>query len=124
MDKVTAYTCKFCPKLLISYSGMNKHEKRCFKNPESRSCLICKNLQNVLMIDGKLLNPEEVKILRHEVKGTYTLDWDTDPDSNGDEYPILNDEFKYLYDAVAETYCSAYDCQLKKLRTECERFRV
>ena len=118
MKKVTAYKCEFCEKLLNSYSGMHKHEKKCFYNPASKSCITCKNLNSRGLIKGKPITEKEEKLLRFEIAGTYEIGWSGDPE--GDAFPVLNDEYKYLYDVEPGNYCEYFNQQLVKLRTECE----
>ena len=44
MIEITAYQCEYCKKkILKSKSGMRSHEKKCFWNPETRSCMTCNN---------------------------------------------------------------------------------
>lgn len=120
MKRVNAYGCEFCNKLLHSYSGMKKHEDKCFKNPKSKSCITCKKYKFTGVIDGKKLTPNEVEILKFKRKDTFTIQWDGDPE--GEDYPVLNDEFKYLYDAEMQSFCDA-DCKiLPKLKTKCEKW--
>lgn len=43
MLEVTRYKCDHCAKVLSQKSSMKKHEKDCFFNPESKSCVSCAN---------------------------------------------------------------------------------
>ena len=120
MKKVTAYKCEFCNKLLNSYSGMKSHEDKCFKNPKSKSCITCKNFDFIPILNGKQLTPNEVKILEFKQEGTYTLVWDRDPEGDGIEYPVLKEQFKYLYEAENENFCYSHCKTLLKLKTQCD----
>jgi hypothetical protein len=42
---ITAYVCDFCPKRrpFKSKSSGSRHEKNCYRNPETRSCATCKH---------------------------------------------------------------------------------
>jgi len=46
MKKVEVWKCDYCPKRLINITQMREHEKRCFRNPETKSCITCKNLNS------------------------------------------------------------------------------
>lgn len=118
MKKVTAYKCEFCDKLLNSYSGMYKHENKCFYNSQSKSCITCKHLNSRGVIEGRPITEKEEKLLSFKIKGTYGIRWDGDPESDG--FPVLNDEYKYLYEIEQGNYCKYFCQQLVKLRTECE----
>jgi len=120
MKRVKAYGCEFCKKLLYSYSGMKAHEDKCFKNPKSKSCLTCKNFNFTGVLNGNKLSPNEVEILKFKTEGTFKMQWDGDPD--GIDYPVLNDEFKYLYDAEMQNFCDADSKILTKLKTRCEKW--
>ena len=41
MYEVIAYRCSHCGNLKGQKSNMRKHEKNCFRNPESKSCITC-----------------------------------------------------------------------------------
>lgn len=41
MHEVKRYHCDHCTKVLSKKSDMVKHERRCPRNPESRSCGTC-----------------------------------------------------------------------------------
>lgn len=52
MKQVTAYACEFCPssklKIYLFKSSAQRHEKKCFLNPENRACASCKhNFRNI-----------------------------------------------------------------------------
>ena len=42
MYEVKAYRCDYCNKLKSQKGNMKLHETKCFKNPDSRSCITCK----------------------------------------------------------------------------------
>lgn len=44
MHQVKRYHCDYCRRTLAKKSDMEKHEKRCPHNPESRSCGTCAHL--------------------------------------------------------------------------------
>jgi len=44
MYEIKAYRCSYCKKYSSSKSVIRDHEKRCFNNPETRSCATCTNL--------------------------------------------------------------------------------
>ena len=115
MKKVTAYKCGFCNKVLITKLSMVMHEKRCFKNPRSKSCITCEHFGKTRTIDGKEFTKEQQEIYNYKVAGTFSQQ--VDPE--GIAWLILNKEYSYLYDADVENYCKAVQCVLKKLKTEC-----
>ena len=41
MYEITAYACSFCKKYYKTKATTRKHEKRCFRNPETKSCITC-----------------------------------------------------------------------------------
>lgn len=115
MEKIIAYKCNFCRKITETNSGMYKHEKKCFKNPNSKSCITCKYLDLTYLIDGRILTEQEQKIFNFEVPGTFHSVigiFESD-------YSELNDEYKYLYESEIENYCTSQKFILKKLRTQC-----
>jgi len=45
--KIEVYECEYCKKkVLRTKSGMKQHEKKCFWNPETKSCMTCENFLN------------------------------------------------------------------------------
>lgn len=44
MHEVKRYHCAHCTKVLSKKSDMAKHEQRCPRNPESKSCGTCEHL--------------------------------------------------------------------------------
>lgn len=123
MKPIKAYQCDFCNKILKSRSGMKSHEDRCFSNPTTKSYITCGNLDSVIMINGRKLTDEEIQIFEYKKEGTYTMEWDRDPEGDGMEYPVLNDQYKYLYEAEAESYCNGKKSILKKLTTKCDYWK-
>lgn len=97
---------------------MKLHEDKCFKNPKSKSCITCKNFDFIQILNGKQLTPNEVEILEFKKEGTYTMDWDRDPD--GGKYPVLKEKFKYLYEAENQNFCYSHCKTLLKLKTRCD----
>jgi hypothetical protein len=41
MEQITAYKCSFCKKINTNKSTIKTHEKKCFFNPETKSCATC-----------------------------------------------------------------------------------
>jgi len=42
--RIEAYECEYCKKKVTrTKGGMKQHEKKCFWNPESKSCMTCEN---------------------------------------------------------------------------------
>lgn len=119
MKKITAYKCSFCGKILQTRSGMYRHEKKCFYNKQTRSCITCAFLKNRDFIKDRMLTKKEEDILNFKIKGTFYMESVNDP---GDyrEYPELLDKYKYLYDAEIVNYCKAQGKKLVRLKTQCE----
>ena len=46
MKKITAYQCDYCPKYYKHDSSASRHEKECFYNPATKSCITCENYDN------------------------------------------------------------------------------
>lgn len=44
MKTINSYECDFCNKYSKSKAYMKRHEKICFHNPVTKSCVSCKNL--------------------------------------------------------------------------------
>ena len=118
MEKIKAYKCSHCSKILESYSGMWKHEKKCFYNPDTKSCIVCNSFIFGSGIGVRLLTDHEEKILSFNIPGTYTMKNSGDPEDPLD-FPVLNDEFNYLYEAEHASYCNSKKCILEKLCTGC-----
>lgn len=119
MIPINAYKCSHCrKKVLESYSGMWKHEKKCFYNPETKSCITCKYFTDDLFIGKKQLTAHEHMILQYKVEGTYTEKPVGDHFGITDYAPVLNEEYRYLYEAENKYYCSALN-EVIKLKTNC-----
>lgn len=115
MKAITVFECDYCKKLYRSKSGILKHEKRCFHNPVTKSCISCQFLGSAGKCNGKILTEFEEQILNFKVDGTYHV-------VNGNmecNYNELNEEYKYLYDAEQVTFCQSMKIELNKLRTNC-----
>lgn len=123
MKKIQAHKCDYCPKILLSYSGMWKHEKNCFFNPKSRSCVTCTHLDEVFTVDGRQLTVQEVLIITFKVEGTFYMDWDRDPEGDGEEYPVLNKEYEYLNNYEVQRFCHTKRVLMKKLTTKCSEYK-
>jgi len=41
MEKVNVWKCSFCKKTSFHKGAINKHERKCFYNPATRSCATC-----------------------------------------------------------------------------------
>jgi len=118
MEKITAFKCSHCHKILETYSGMYKHEKMCFYNPCTNSCITCGNLLNVGCIGNQKLTDHEEQVLGQEVPGTFTMEWNGDPE-DCTEYPVFNQKYKYLEEAEPKNYCKVKRTVLNKLTTGC-----
>ena len=44
MNEVVAYKCIHCGKISERKGYIKQHEKKCYHNPETRSCASCKYL--------------------------------------------------------------------------------
>jgi hypothetical protein len=119
MKTLTAYQCEHCKKLLVSKSGMGKHEKNCYHNPAVQACITCQHLTEQAFLRGRKLTEEECKILSYEVPEALHL-------VSGDylDYLMLNDEYVYLNGAEYERYCPKLDAKLPKLRNKCALHQI
>ena len=123
MKKIEAFKCDHCvKKVLTTRSGMRAHEKKCFMNPVSKSCIACLYFGEAWVLNGVKLTLTEEHILNHREKGTYTMQYDPDPESNGEEFPVLKEQYKYLYGAERLNHCGAFREVLSKLRTNCDHY--
>lgn len=119
MKSITVFECDYCKKLYKSKSGILKHEKRCFNNPVTKSCISCQFLGSAGKCNGKILTEYEEQILMFRVDGTYHV-------KNGCmecDYNELNDEYQYLYDTETVTFCQSMKIELPKLRTQCNHYK-
>jgi hypothetical protein len=41
MRQITAYQCAMCGKVYVTKPAANKHEGRCIKDPEHKTCATC-----------------------------------------------------------------------------------
>lgn len=120
MKQIKAYMCSYCKKLSVNRTYINKHEKICFQNEESKSCITCKHLTGAHYVEnsslnGRKLTDHEIDIMAFKVPGTYeahTGYYEAD-------YNELNEEYRYLYDAEFSNYCGALHIKLAKLKTQC-----
>ena len=55
MHVVKRFHCSYCTKVLSKKSDMERHEKYCPRNPESKSCGTCEHLE---MVDNYVNHPE------------------------------------------------------------------
>lgn len=119
MIPINAFKCSHCKnKVLESYSGMWKHEKKCFYNPESKSCATCKYLTDEPSINGRKLTQREKDIFSFKVEGTYYEEEYGDHYGVIGEIEVLNDDFKYLNEVENKLYCE-YKKEFIKLTTKC-----
>jgi len=121
MKKIKAHKCEYCGKILESYSGMWKHEKRCFWNPESKSCIVCKSFTcDKLILNNKPISDHEDDIYNYKIEGTYWEPYHEDYEC----VKVLEKEYEYLNEAEPMNYCETKKCILKKLCTGCESFKL
>jgi len=118
---ITAYECDFCKKLYRSRGGISNHEKRCFYNSATRSCITCQFLSTALFVNGKLVTALEQNIYEFKVEGTFHVKSGTDNDGYAFDFNEFNDEYKYLEEAENRTFCTALNTDLFKLRTNCNQ---
>jgi hypothetical protein len=62
MKQIIAYQCEWCKKLAKSKNTIRQHEKRCYSNPDVKSCNHC---DNQIIIDGEYFCSEFAKYI-HE----------------------------------------------------------
>lgn len=48
MKEVKAFKCSYCDKLYINKNSCRSHEKRCYHNPITKSCVSCAFFQKAL----------------------------------------------------------------------------
>lgn len=46
MEQITAFRCEYCSKTYSNKHSCKRHERKCYKNPETRSCSCCAFLNN------------------------------------------------------------------------------
>lgn len=116
MKTINAFECDFCGKILKTKYWMKQHELKCFRNPETKSCITCKNLCQKPCLNGKPVSKQEELILQFKIDGTYHK-------CNGVmecDYNELNNEYSYLNNAQDENCCNAQNVKLVKLKTKCQ----
>jgi len=125
MKSIKAYKCDYCKKILSSYSGMWKHEKKCFFNPESRSCVTCEKyhdrnlgIKDEYGVFDRFLTEEEHLIIECKVPGTFTIHYD-----EWDDFDKLKPEFQYLYEAEVFSKCELIR-NSNKLKTQCKLHKL
>lgn len=47
MEQIIAYKPCCCNKAYMTKTGATRHEKTCYKNPNNRACITCRNFINV-----------------------------------------------------------------------------
>lgn len=119
MKQISVFECDFCRKLYRSRSAITRHEKRCFKNPITKSCITCAHLSDAMLIDGKEISEHEYAVYSLEIEGT----WHNE-NVGDNSIPTLNPEWAYLYDkAEFSTFCRGRNCVLAKLTHDCEHYK-
>lgn len=65
MKEIAAFVCEFCPKRrpYKVKSSAKRHEKRCYRNPETHSCATCGNFGWEEDIHDYLEGGEHVQIV-------------------------------------------------------------
>jgi hypothetical protein len=77
METITAYKCSsfFCSKIYANKKQAKAHEKKCYRNPETKSCATCQNFSydgekqtcfQGIPFDGKKLKTGCEKYVVHE----------------------------------------------------------
>lgn len=126
MKDIKAYKCEYCGKVLETYSGMYKHEKKCFWNYSTKSCVTCIYLDQhkaILPVNSgyRILSQKEDLIYKHE--DTNTLDFIKGNGEESDHY-VLSNEWNYLYDVEHGNYCNTKKIILGKLTTNCNNHEI
>lgn len=64
MKSITAFLCDFCPKRrpFKVKSSCVRHEKNCYRNPQTRSCKTCGNFEMVTDYRDYLQGGEHVQV--------------------------------------------------------------
>lgn len=105
IEKVIRYKCSHCKTLYVSKSYANKHEKKCYKNPESKSCITCEHLE--------IIPYTRVKENTHvsSIFGT-TGRWimSTDQEIEDGDFAMQN-------------HCAIRECKLSPLMTNCKHYK-
>jgi hypothetical protein len=94
MYEVKAYHCSFCKKYSTAKSVIKTHEKKCFWNPETKSCASCVNfVEKLTLIEtGQYLSemacsanvPFEVENISKVIYNTACIWWDAKPEESED----------------------------------------
>lgn len=53
MKEIKAWECDHCSKYLKTKHSIKEHEKVCFKNPATQSCITCSNFREVWDDEGE-----------------------------------------------------------------------
>jgi hypothetical protein len=117
MKEITAQKCDFCGRIMETKKGMQVHEKRCYKNPASKSCITCAHyVEQALFVDNRRLTEIETDLYLSEDSIAYQVKF-----RNEDNEPsfIFKPEFEYFERIEAIVFCEAKSCQIEKLQTSC-----
>ena len=80
METITAFKCSHCSKIYSNPKQTKAHEKKCYRNPETKSCATCQNFDydgenqscsQGISFEGKKLNTGCEK---HAVHPDYVID--------------------------------------------------
>jgi len=116
MRKITVFECEFCNRTNKRKGRMKEHEDKCFKNPESKSCITCKNMVLSGFIQNRRLTHHEEQIMMFKIEGTFK-------EIKGDmecDYNELLPEYQYLDMIEYDNLCVKLNQRLIKLRTQCQ----
>lgn len=110
MKEVTRYVCDHCKFTRATKKTVEKHEAICFKNPATKSCATCANLQVpvVVSVNGKL-----------EVSETLYKEMNLPENKEHLELHQYEDHTEEIY---YHNVCKAKGC-IKKLTTQCPLWR-
>lgn len=105
-----------------------KHENKCFDNPKTQSCKTCGNYDGTYLIFGdRRLTDNEKNIYFSQPEEFCDTGEDYNPDTGYEsEYAIFKGEYEYLnnVDYSDNVYCLGKNCNLKKLTTNCEYWKL
>jgi len=108
MKQIKAFKCEYCKKVLLSRNGMSRHEKQCYYNPISHSCITCLHLSDEYFYKGRILTDEEY-FTREEIF---------------DDEKMINKDNEYLFDCENKVYCTIKKVVLEKLKTQCNLYEI